>query len=193
MRSLGRSRARLALAAAATIAMLAAGSTVALAATTGGMGGHRTPRTAGCVAPALRGTTIDVTLSNVPNMMRGGQMSKQSRLPGMMDTTVTPSVAPHGTISLRVHNAGSITHELIILPLADGRPAGTRTVHADGRVSEAGSVGEVSRTCASGAGDGIAAHGTGWTTRTLPAGRYELVCNLPGHYAAGMYAGLTIN
>jgi hypothetical protein len=26
-----------------------------------------------------------------------------------------------------------------------------------------------------------------------PAGRYELVCNLPGHYAAGMYAEITVS
>lgn len=33
----------------------------------------------------------------------------------------------------------------------------------------------------------------GWTTLDLPAGRYELICNLPGHYAAGMYTELTVS
>jgi uncharacterized cupredoxin-like copper-binding protein len=28
---------------------------------------------------------------------------------------------------------------------------------------------------------------------TLPPGRYELVCNLPGHYAAGMYSQLSVD
>ena len=32
----------------------------------------------------------------------------------------------------------------------------------------------------------------GMTTITLAPGRYELVCNLPGHYAAGMYTQLTV-
>ena len=40
--------------------------------------------------------------------------------------------------------------------------------------------------------DGIAPGGSSWVTVTLAAGRYEIVCNLPGHYAAGMYAQLTV-
>lgn len=43
-----------------------------------------------------------------------------------------------------------------------------------------------------GEGDGIAADSTGWVTLHLPAGRYELVCNLPGHYAAGRYTELDV-
>ena len=62
----------------------------------------------------------------------------------------------------------------------------------DGRVDETGSVGEGSRSCDAGAGDGLAAGSAGWTTLQLPAGRYELVCNLPGHYAAGMRALLIV-
>ncbi|WP_253033861.1 sulfocyanin-like copper-binding protein [Arthrobacter sp. H16F315] len=27
----------------------------------------------------------------------------------------------------------------------------------------------------------------------MPPGRYELVCNLPGHYAAGMYSQLKVS
>jgi uncharacterized cupredoxin-like copper-binding protein len=32
----------------------------------------------------------------------------------------------------------------------------------------------------------------GWVTVTLAPGRYELVCNLPGHYVSGMYGELTV-
>ena len=60
------------------------------------------------------------------------------------------------------------------------------------RPHEAGSLGEASRTCAAGGGDGIAPGASSWVTVTLPAGRYEIVCNLPGHYAAGMYAQLVV-
>ncbi|MGV8964931.1 MAG: sulfocyanin-like copper-binding protein [Cellulomonas sp.] len=28
---------------------------------------------------------------------------------------------------------------------------------------------------------------------TLAPGHYELICNLPGHYAAGMYTELTVS
>ncbi len=40
-------------------------------------------------------------------------------------------------------------------------------------------------------GDGIAVGAAGWVT--LEPGRYELVCNLPGHYAAGMYNELDVS
>jgi uncharacterized cupredoxin-like copper-binding protein len=38
-----------------------------------------------------------------------------------------------------------------------------------------------------GTGEGIRAGTVGWTTLTLAAGRYELVCNLRNHYANGMH------
>jgi hypothetical protein len=31
-----------------------------------------------------------------------------------------------------------------------------------------------------------------WVTLHLAPGRYELICNLPGHYAAGMFAELDV-
>ena len=52
------------------------------------------------------------------------------------------------------------------------------------------SLGEASASCAAEARDGIAAGSSGWVTLNLPAGRYELAWNLPGHYGAGMYAEL---
>ncbi len=35
--------------------------------------------------------------------------------------------------------------------------------------------------------DRITSGTTGWVTVALAAGRYELICNLPNHYANGMY------
>jgi hypothetical protein len=63
---------------------------------------------------------------------------------------------------------------------------------ARGELAETGSLGEASDNCAANTGDGIAPGGASWTTVTLQPGRYELVCNVPGHYAAGMYAELDV-
>lgn len=52
--------------------------------------------------------------------------------------------------------------------------------------------GTVSFACAEGSGQRILPGASGWVTLTLPPGRYELVCNLPGHYAAGMYTQLVV-
>lgn len=133
--------------------------------------------------PQLEGTTVRVTAVDMGAMM-GGQ--------GPMGLIADRSSAPAGTVSLVLANAGWRTHELVVLPLADGQPVGTRAVGADGTVDESGSLGEASRTGGAGTGDGIEPQAAGWTTLDLPAGRYELVCNLPGHYAAGMYAELTV-
>ena len=89
-------------------------------------------------------------------------------------------------------NLGMRTHELVIMPLAAGQNAGQRVVGTDGKIDETGSVGEVSNNCASGVGDGILSGSQGWTTLTLSPGRYEFICNLPNHYAAGMYQEVVV-
>lgn len=179
-------------AAAAATVLLAAVSTVAMAAATGGRH-HSSPAGRTCAAPALPGTRIEITLTD---MNRQGRMPHGPMTPGrhdrMMTVAVTPSSAPHGAVSFVVRNDGRLTHELVVLPLPSGS-AGQRAVGSDGEVDESGSLGEASASCAAGEGDGIAAGATGWVTLTLPPGRYELLCNLPGHYAAGMYAGFGVS
>ncbi|MEU1301130.1 hypothetical protein [Streptomyces shenzhenensis] len=63
---------------------------------------------------------------------------------------------------------GGLTHEVVVLPL----PAGS-----GGKVSEAGSPGEASRSCGAGAGHGVISGATGWTDLTLRPGRYEIPRN----------------
>jgi Sulfocyanin (SoxE) domain len=77
------------------------------------------------------------------------------------------------------------------MPLPAGG-MGRRPVGADGRVSEEGSLGEASRSCGDWAGEGIAPGAASWVSLDLPTGRYELICNLPGHYAMGMFTGLNV-
>ena len=152
--------------------------------------------------PALAGSPASVTVVDMREMMGrtmtgggmmsgGGPLMGQNDWPrfrhGMMRVTLAPTSVSHGTVSLRVHNTGYLTHELVVLPLAAGQAAGSRTPGSDGKVTEHGSRGEASGSCAAGTGDGITAGSTGWVTLKLPAGRYEIVCNLPGHYAAGMH------
>jgi uncharacterized cupredoxin-like copper-binding protein len=43
-----------------------------------------------------------------------------------------------------------------------------------------------------GAGEDIAPGDASWVILALKPGRYEVVCNLPGHYAAGMYGELDV-
>ena len=143
--------------------------------------------------PGAAGTVVDVSLidmNGMGGMMRGGQSSWRTWHAGMMRVISSTQNATAGTVSLRVTNQGVITHELVVLPLAAGQRVGNRAVGQDGKVDETGSLGEVSKSYAAGAGDGLSPGSSGWSTLTLPSGRYELICNLPGHYRAGMYARL---
>ncbi len=116
-------------------------------------------------------------------------MSGTAPLAGHMMLRVAPATVPAGQVSLVVSNMGWRTHELVVLPLAAGASAGQRVPGADGRIDETASLGEMSNSCAAGAGDGIAAGAVGWDTVTLPPGNYELVCNLENHYANGDVPG----
>jgi uncharacterized cupredoxin-like copper-binding protein len=95
---------------------------------------------------------------------------------------VSPSAtaAPAGRVTFRVHNAGTITHEFVVIK--------TPTLAADlpvknGRASEAGNVGET--------GD-LKPGATKSVAINLPAGHYALICNLPGHYLAGQHTDFSV-
>ena len=144
-----------------------------------------------CSAPAeLPGAAVTVMLGDMGmSQIVGG--TAPLRAPMLL--RVVPAEVPAGQISLVVWNMGWRTHELVILPLAAGAAAGERVPGADGKVDEAGSLGEVSNNCAEGVGDGVPAGALGWITVTLTPGRYELVCNLENHYANGMYTELDVS
>lgn len=159
-----------------------------------GYGGFRN-RATSCTAPSsLPGSVVTVTDRDMGNMMGGPMMGSGTlagAMPGMLGLHASPTTVPAGTVSFVVDNVGGMTHELIVMPLR-GPGIGERSVGSDGKVSEAGSLGEASRSCGSGPADGIQAGTAGWVTLHLPAGRYELICNQPWHYASGMYAELRV-
>jgi uncharacterized cupredoxin-like copper-binding protein len=108
-------------------------------------------------------------------------------LPRNVDVTlaqfaVAPSTAAGsaGKITFRVHNAGTITHEFVVIK--------TPTLAADlpvtaGRASEAGNAGET--------GD-LKPGVTKSVAINLQPGHYALICNLPGHFLAGQHTDFTV-
>lgn len=152
-----------------------------------------------CSVPAtLPGHVVTVMLGDMGGAsMMGGSRTGAPVMGGRwsggpMMLRAAPKTVQAGTVTLLAVNHGTRTHELVVLPLPNGAPVGARTVGADNTVEESGSLGEASKSCGAGAGDGIAAGAASWMTLTLKPGRYELVCNLPGHYAAGMYSELDV-
>jgi hypothetical protein len=228
-------RVRLILLISVSALVLGLASTAALALLIGLRNSPRTPYysdapapPASCATPALPGSIVDVTVSDMGGMMGPGMMGPGQYGPGrmgpgmmgpgpynggpnsggsnngvppwqngypwpgmgMMRMFVVPSTIPAGQVSLRVHNTGALTHEVVVLPIGPNQYPGQRAIGTDGKIDEAGSLGEASRSCAADAGDGILAGATAWTTLNLPPGRYELLCNIAGHYGAGMYTEL---
>lgn len=155
----------------------------------GGAQGYHYSRLSCSPPVTLPGATVRVVLADMGmTRMMGGDAPMGAR----MMLRVAPTTVRAGTVSLVASNMGWRTHELVVMPLANGSAVGERVPGSDGRISEVGSAGEASASCAAGSGEGIASGAAGWVTLTLAPGRYELVCNLKNHYANGMYAELDV-
>jgi len=137
-----------------------------------------------CATPSMTTPRVQVVLAD---MGLSAMMGGTAPMGAHMMLRSSPNNIAAGTITFVALNRGWRTHELVVLPLASGAVAGQRMPGSDGKVAESGSLGEASRPCGSGAGSGIPAGSASWVTVTLPTGRYELVCNLPNHYADGMF------
>jgi uncharacterized cupredoxin-like copper-binding protein len=99
----------------------------------------------------------------------------------LAEFSVKPSVpqAAAGKVTFAVHNGGKLTHEFVVL--RTDKPAGS--LLQGSRASESGNVGET----------GDLKPGQAKTIAlNLPPGHYALICNLPGHYAAGQHTDFTV-
>ena len=176
----------------AAVIALVASVAVALGAGNGGVipGGSRFLSDSARAAPSLPGTVVNVSLTDMGGSMmgQGGGMMYG----GSMRLSADQATVAHGTVSFLVTNGGGIKHEMVILPLPASQRVGTRPIGANAKVDEAGSLGEASNNNGKDAGEGIEPGASSWTTINLAPGQYELVCNLPGHYSAGMYTQLTV-
>lgn len=101
---------------------------------------------------------------------------------GESEFSVTPSASTvsAGSVTFSVTNTGQMEHEFVILRTSDAPGA----LPLEGaKASETGHIDEL---------QGIQPGSTQSLTVNLAPGHYVLICNLPGHYAAGMHAGLTV-
>ncbi|MDJ0387055.1 hypothetical protein QMO56_02920 [Roseomonas sp. E05] len=104
---------------------------------------------------------------------------------GMMAIRIDHDTVPAGEVRFDVTNwSRGLVHELLVIPVAD--PAAPLPYdHAEGKVAES----QVRVLADSGDLPPSASH---LLEVTLAPGTYLLVCNLQGHYAAGMVVPLTV-
>lgn len=110
----------------------------------------------------------------------------------MLSLGANPSSVAAGDVTFVATNYGRLSHELLILPMPANGP-GTRPLNANGKIDESSSLGEASNSCSVGAGSGITSGTRSWVTLDLRPGQYELLCDVPWHYANGMYAAFTVH
>jgi len=105
----------------------------------------------------------------------------EEHAPGSMSMTVSPMSVRHGKVRFTVTNEGTELHEMVVL--RTDTPVDELAVDAKEKVSESQAVGEVPT---------LAKGKTKSLTLKLKAGDYVLVCNIHGHYAAGMRSAFTV-
>ncbi|TPO10494.1 sulfocyanin-like copper-binding protein [Mesorhizobium sp. B1-1-5] len=112
--------------------------------------------------------------------------------PGLDSTKATMGIkisrgaVKAGKVTFKLKNDSKDTiHEMIVIFLADAKKP-LPYIDAENRVDEdkAGDEGEVSE---------LDPGKSGSLTVDLKPGRYLLICNVPGHYAAGMWTEFTVN
>ena len=141
-------------------------------------------RSAGCLGLSVGLLLIVAACGPSTPRPAGGPVVTISEQDFRLD--VAPPQVPAGWVTLQVSNAGPSTHEVLIV--ATTEPDGRLVLRPDGvtvdeDALDSHKVGSV---------DGLLP-GTHRTLRLrLSAGRYELFCNMAGHYLTGMHTGLTV-
>ena len=183
------------------VAIAGAGVTIATAGALNSWGSMMGSRSAGGISWSGRGMMgwnagASCSPTAVPGQivrfraMDSGRMMGQVRMMRLMPYTQSVRA---GDVTIELSNLGSIPHELLVFPLASGAGAGELSLLGTDRVAEDASVGEVEPVCAQPSNiDGVAAGNVARVKLHLQPGRYEVLCNLPGHYRAGMWVTLVV-
>lgn len=169
----------------AGIAIAATSLTLAACGSSSSSANSSTSTPAATTAPATTApATIDTeteTNTTAPAPATAAKVAVVMGKPTEFALVPTPTSKSAGKVTFAVANKGGLVHEMVVVPAPNGA-AGLK--QPDGTASETGAKGEVAD---------LAPGKTARLTVSLPAGKYVLLCNLPGHFASGMYADFTVN
>ena len=156
-----------------TLLATAAVSVLLLAAcgTAGGTGATKIDATSATTITATSVPTVN------PNARIVNATLSDSKI--VLDQATVPS----GKITFLVNNAGTMTHEVVVLKTDIAADKIAPNPDEPGKMSEDGSQGE--------SGDLDPTQKTSFTLDLVP-GNYVLICNQPAHYALGMHIAFTV-
>ena len=97
-----------------------------------------------------------------------------------MAIATTPSSVKAGNVAFDITNDGAVLHEMVVIKT--DKKAGDLPTDSSGKADETGAVGEAE----------VDSGDSAELDLKLAAGHYALICNLPGHYAAGLYTDFTV-
>lgn len=133
-----------------------------------------------------KGSTSMNMMSKAPKMGMNMGMNKGSPMPDApMGIKLSTTTVPAGVVTFDVTNdAKQLVHEMIVAPVK-GVKKPLPYMNKEMKVNEdaAGHLGEVAE---------LEPGKSGALTLTMKPGRYILYCNIPGHYALGMWTLLTV-
>ena len=111
---------------------------------------------------------------------RGGTVVVTMGKPSEYAMTPEPAETSAGTVTFEVKNEGTLVHEMVVIKTDKGA---ANLGMPSGEADETDAVDEVAD---------LPVGESKTLELDLKAGKYALVCNLPGHYAADMYAEFTV-
>lgn len=100
-----------------------------------------------------------------------------------MSIQAGPTVAVSGPVTFSIANTGTLVHELVVLKTDTAEGSIPARATDPSKAQEPGAAGEA---------EDIDPGKTATLTLDLAPGKYVLICNEPGHYAAGMHTSFTI-
>lgn len=109
----------------------------------------------------------------------GGTVVVTMGQPSEYAMVADPAEISAGTVTFEVKNEGTLVHEMVVIRTDKG----AANLGTDGEADESGAVDEVAD---------LPAGQSKTLELNLEAGKYALVCNVPGHYENHMYADFTV-
>lgn len=145
-----------------------------------GWGQGQGPMNPGMMGPGMMGPGM-----MGPGMMGPGMMMGQGMMGGMMSIRVDKPTVKAGTVTFEVTNwSRSVLHEMLVVSV-DNPTAPLPYDYPQARVPE-------DQVKVLGEAADLQPNVSKTFEVTLTPGSYLLICNLPGHYAAGMAAPLSV-